>query len=247
MTGSRLGIITIGQSPRVDMVPEMLPWLGIDSSRVVERGALDGLSPDRIGALAPPERRAHSGTAATSESGAQPAVGDVLTTRMADGSSVVVEHDGVVELLGQAVRWLEDEAQVDASLIVCSSEFPPIPHRWPLLFAEPLFTSGVRGIVSRNEPLGVVCPLPEQVRMLGSKWRSAVREVSLEPATPYQEQAVERVAEAAATLASGGSTTVVLDCMGYTAPMKRAAARAAGVPVLLAREVVARLAGAVIG
>ncbi|WP_030105419.1 AroM family protein, partial [Actinoalloteichus caeruleus] len=55
MTGGlpRLGVVTIGQSPRVDLVPELLPRLG--RVEVVERGALDDLGRAEIAALAPGE------------------------------------------------------------------------------------------------------------------------------------------------------------------------------------------------
>ncbi|MBE5397345.1 AroM family protein [Brevibacillus borstelensis] len=47
----KLGAITIGQSPRVDVTPEMLPFL--TEFQVVEKGALDGLGPEELAALAP--------------------------------------------------------------------------------------------------------------------------------------------------------------------------------------------------
>ncbi len=46
-----VGLITIGQAPRVDMVPEMTEWLG--PVRTIERGALDGMTPDGIAAFYP--------------------------------------------------------------------------------------------------------------------------------------------------------------------------------------------------
>ena len=39
----RIGIVTIGQSPRTDVVPEIQAHLG-DHVEVLEHGALDGLS-----------------------------------------------------------------------------------------------------------------------------------------------------------------------------------------------------------
>ena len=41
----RIGAITIGQSPRVDVVPEMQQILGPDVE-IVQAGVLDGLSPE---------------------------------------------------------------------------------------------------------------------------------------------------------------------------------------------------------
>ena len=64
-----IGLVTIGQSPRVDVVPEMTAVMG-PGVDVREAGALDGLSRAEIAALAP--------------------TGDdeILVTRLAAGSSV---------------------------------------------------------------------------------------------------------------------------------------------------------------
>jgi len=48
----KIGAVTIGQSPRVDIVPEFRAAAGLELE-IVERGALDGLSPDEIRTLAP--------------------------------------------------------------------------------------------------------------------------------------------------------------------------------------------------
>lgn len=211
----RLGVVTIGQSPRADMVPEMAGWL--PPVEIVERGALDGLTRDAI-------------PVATGD--------DVLTTRMADGSSVVIDHAYVNGRVQDAITWLE-RSGVDATLLVCTGEFPPMRHARPLLLAERLLVSGVRGIA--EDGLGIVCPLPEQAGMSLEKWG----DVKVAAATPYAADALDTVAAAARELAGRGARWIVLDCMGYTDAMRRAARDAAGVPVLLARSVVARLAGEV--
>lgn len=48
----KLGVVTIGQAPRVDLIPEIKPILGEDV-KVVERGALDGLSLKEVEAFYP--------------------------------------------------------------------------------------------------------------------------------------------------------------------------------------------------
>ena len=45
-----VGMVTIGQAPRVDVVPEMAKLMG--SAEIIERGALDGLTPREIEVLA---------------------------------------------------------------------------------------------------------------------------------------------------------------------------------------------------
>ncbi|BCJ34298.1 hypothetical protein Athai_18010 [Actinocatenispora thailandica] len=220
---STLGLVTIGQSPRVDMVPEMLPALGLPASAVTERGALDGMSGAQIAALGPAAGAEH-----------------VLTTRLADGTSVLLDHDAAVGAVQDAVT--EVGRAVHATLVVCTGTFPPLAHDGPLLFAEPLLLGGVAALCA-GEPVGIVCPLPEQEAMSRRKWEPVVGAVTVAAATPYADGAVAAVAAAAARLAAGGATRIVLDCMGYTAAMRSAATEAAGVPVLLARSVVARLAG----
>ncbi|WP_020573155.1 AroM family protein [Actinopolymorpha alba] len=234
MTNGTLGVVTIGQSPRIDMVPEMLPWLRSAVAgtevEIVERGALDGLSPDEIAALAP------SGTA-----------NHVLTTRLADGSAVVLDHDPMMARVQVAIRWLEDPAQagVDATLVVCTGEFPALDHQRPLLLAERLFVAGVRGLCGAEPDgvLGVICPLPEQEGMSLGKWSGVAGRVEVVAASPYVEGARDAVAAAARQLASRGVRWILLDCMGYTEEMRAAARAVSDVPVLLARSVVARLAG----
>lgn len=226
----RLGIVTIGQSPRTDLVPEMMRHLpGVEP---VERGALDGMSPERIAALAP------------KSSGAR-----VLTSRLADGRAVVLDHGAVPGLVQDAVHHLEDTG-VDATLVVCTGSFPPLEHARPLLTADALFVGGVSSVLGkRGGTLGVLSPLDEQCGAAADKWARVAERVVSQAATPYSSDpavAVASVARAAAKLAAAGAEAVVLDCMGYTEEMRAASREAAGVPVLLARSVVARLTAEVV-
>ena len=51
-SGSTIGLVTIGQSPRSDVVPDMAAILG-PAVEIREAGALDGLARSEIDALAP--------------------------------------------------------------------------------------------------------------------------------------------------------------------------------------------------
>ena len=52
----KLGLITIGQSPRIDVVPEIRQIIG-HGIEVMEGGALDGLTLDEVRKLYPRTRR----------------------------------------------------------------------------------------------------------------------------------------------------------------------------------------------
>ncbi len=220
----RLAMVTIGQSPRSDMVPEMLPYL--PETDIVEYGALDDLSAAGIADLAP-----------TPDSG-------VLVSRLRDGSSARLARDRMEPLVRQAILRAEEAAE--ATLLVCTGEFEDFPHRRPLLTAERLLVNGVAGL-AHGLRLGVVCPEPDQAAMSEEKWRAlAGAGLLVEAASPYRQAAEWAVAAAARRLSERGAEIVVLDCMGYTESMRSAAVVAAGVPVVLARALVARMAAEVV-
>ena len=130
----RLGAVTIGQSPRTDIIPELRTVLGAEIE-IVEAGALDGLAPEEIRALAP-------------------VGGDtVLVTRLRDGSGVRVGHQHVVPRLVRRVE--EIAAQVDAVLLLCTGSFHPFRTEIPVLYPERLLFGLVRAVAQPRDEHGV--------------------------------------------------------------------------------------------
>ncbi|WP_405806097.1 AroM family protein [Streptomyces sp. NBC_01187] len=226
----RLGLVTIGQAPRADLAGDIEPLLG--GAEPHEHGALD----DDV---------FEGEEAARTRSVLAPAEGEPpLISRLRDGTSVVLGHDALAPRMATAVARCEADGAA-ATLLLCTGNFPPVPARRPLLYAEPLVQQGVRAIVG-NDPVGVVCPLPAQRADVARRWSQLLPgQVTAEPADPYAPDAHTRTGEAARRLAEGGCRWLVLDCIGYTESMRRAAAAAAGRPVLLARALAVRLAAEV--
>lgn len=84
----KLGLITIGQSPRTDVTPDLDPIFGPDI-QLCQAGALDGLTAQEIAAFAPEE-------------------GDyVLISRLRDGSSAVFAEKHILPRLQQCIYDLE--------------------------------------------------------------------------------------------------------------------------------------------
>jgi len=221
-----LGVVTIGQSPRPDLAGELAEYLPAGTS-VLERGALDDLTSSAIAALAP----------GTDE--------DTLTSRLRNGESVVLDRQRLVPRLEEAISVLEQEG-TDVNLLVCTGTFPPLRHRRPLLDAEHLLVSGVSAVAHSAGPLGVVVPLPAQQDVLSMRWQKALgASVLVGNADPYAD-AADAVPAAVGRLASQGARMALLDCMGYAEASRRAAAARAGIPVLLARSLVGRLAGEIL-
>ncbi len=213
-----LGAVTIGQSPRTDIVSELQPLLG-EGVHVVEAGALDGLTREQVAALAP-------------------APGEpVLVTRLRDGSSVRVAHRHVLPRVVQQVEALAQQAH--AVLLLCTGSFPPVRVSCPVLYADRLVLNFVRAVAPRRH-LGVLTPDEDQVAEQRARWSRVAGRVTVCSASPYGD--TDRVAEAAGALASRKVDLIVLDSLGYNLATKRLVRERTGVPVILPRTVLARAA-----
>lgn len=214
---TKLGVVTIGQSPRVDMVPEMeRHWPGIT---VLERGALDGWDAGAIAAT--PVREGD----------------ELLTSWLSDETSVVFGRDLVLPLIQQRIDELERDG-VDATLLLCTGTFPSFTSQHRLFTASPLFIGGVRALAT--DVIGVLCPLAKQEADSANKFApSPVIAASADPYSATEDD----YRNVATGLADRGATTLVLDCMGYTEQHRSWVQSATGLPVVLARSIVSRLVG----
>ncbi|MCL5108832.1 MAG: AroM family protein [Chloroflexi bacterium] len=213
----RIGAITIGQSPRDDVVPEMLEVLG-GEVEFVQAGALDELAREQIAGLAP-----------------RP--GDyVLVTRLHDGSSVqVAEHHILPRMQAQIDRVVA--AGAEAVALLCTGEFPPLDCPRLLIKPQVVLYHFVAGI-AEGKRLGVVIPAREQMEETGRRWGTLGGALRVEAGSPYAD--ISQLEAAVASLKSWEADLIVLDCIGFTRAMKARAAELAGVPVVLPRTVLAR-------
>ena len=219
MTGM-LGLVTIGQAPRVDLIPDVADALaGIE---FVEHGALDLLSEIDLAGIAP-------------EPGEVP-----LVSRLRSGGSASMGHRAVVPLVNDAIeRCVRDGA--GAVLLLCTGHFEGIESRVPLYFAESLSHGGAVSIVG-DDPIGIITPLESQLAEARSRWLSLLgRPVLGSAGDPYGDSEAEIIA-AGRQLANDGAGWIVMDCIGYTEHMRTLVATATGVPVLLVRSIAVRLA-----
>ncbi len=213
-----LGAVTIGQSPRSDVVSEIRPLLG-EGVRIVEAGALDGLSPDEVAELAPAPGEA------------------VLVTRLRDGSSVRVAHRHILPRLARQVEALARE--VDVVLLLCTGSFPPFRVGCPVLYPDRLLQNFVRAVVPDGH-LGVVTPDEAQIAEQRVRWSETAGRVTVRSASPYGDPG--HLLATARDLASQRVDLVVLDSLGYNLTTKRMVRGVVGVPVVLPRTVLARAA-----
>jgi protein AroM len=221
---TRIGMVTVGQAPRVDVVPEMREILGPDVE-VIERGALDGVSREAMIALAP-----------------GPA-DDILVTRLADGSSVFVGKAQITPRVKAKIADLETTEDVALTVLLCTGAFKGIAGTRPLVEPEKVLLGMVRA-VSFPGRLGVLTPSARHVSQTEARWRAHGFDPIVVPMSPYEHGADAGTGEAFRT---GGAGLVILDCIGFRRDARRALQEAAGVPVLVANLLVARVVAELLG
>jgi protein AroM len=211
----RLGIVTIGQSPRPDVVPEIAAALrGVD---VVEAGALDGAGEDEIAALAPQD--------------GEPA----LATRLADGRAIAVAKPRLLPRLEAAIQGLAPGC--GGVMVLCSGHFPPLAPGVRLYYPDGILHGAVRGLMAPGEVLGVVSPLASQAEVAGEAWADVSDRVAGDWASPYGAE--RALVEALGRLDGAGAGLMVLDCMGFGRRHLALARRTARAPVVAAPALVA--------
>ncbi|UCH26928.1 MAG: AroM family protein [Trueperaceae bacterium] len=222
----RVGAVTVGQSPRSDITPEIAPLLpGVE---ILEGGALDGLGPEELEAL----RR-------------QPR-GEVLATRLRSGQEIVVGKDDVLPGVADQIARLE-RSGAEAILLLCTGSFPVMASTVPVLYPEAVLAQVVRAVFAGGR-LGVLTPHPAQCAFQVKRWGEVVPgAVKAVAASPYPADAAAGLAEAAEELSAWGADLVAMDCLGYTTGMRDALRRRLERPVLLARTALARVTAELLG
>lgn len=215
MKNNRVGFLTIGQSPRDDVIREIKPLLN-PGVEVVQFGLLDDLNPEEINALKPaPEET-------------------LLISRLRNGKQVQLSEKKIGALLLGAIDLMKTQMNVNVVGILCTHEFPmmkyPIPVIFPCAFLQFLIKH-----VLEVESLGVVVPSENQIEMAREKWGESI--TTVEAKSPYAEgKPWKKIAE---SFARKKVSIIVLDCIGYTIMDRKVIQRANPIPALLPRTLLA--------
>lgn len=215
-TVRRVGLVTIGQSPRVDVVPEIRDVLGNADIEIIECGALDKLGKDEIAGLAPRESEY------------------VLVTRLRDGSEVKVARERILPLVQECIDMLE--RSVDVIGLLCTGEFPELRSRKLLIEPSDLLINVAKSL--KPDKLGVIVPNPAQIDLTVRKWRSVAQDIKVLSISPYTGTLSE-LKRAAEELRD--RDLIVLDCIGFNREAKKVVATTSGKPVLVPRTLLGRV------
>ncbi len=212
----RAAFVTIGQSPRNDILSEMKPWWtsAASSVQIEQVGVLDGVEPRDLESL----------TASEGE--------ECLISRLRDGTEVVLRAKWVKQRVQEIVSRLDAEA-FDFLVLLCTGHFPELASKRLLLEAQSVVDHAVAALARGASRVGVLLPHEEQTHTFRSDLKGDHHIVAAH-ASPYSGN---RFAQAAREIED--CDVIVMHCMGYSESMRHEIEERTNKPVLLARRMVA--------
>ena len=212
-TAQRVAFVTLGQTPRLDVLPELCELVGAPME-TLEFGILDDVPTAEI------ER-------------AQPDPGDpALLTRLRDGSDAVLSLDWTSDRLREIYGEI---AARDVDLVVLMSTMlgaAPAPAR-ATIFCDRVATRAVETFAHAGQTVGIVLSLDSQGDHIvaGHSWSSMAR---VAVARPGDEAALQAAVEEFDTC-----DLVLLHSVTYSERERALVQEWSGKPVVLARRLVA--------
>jgi protein AroM len=216
----KVGLITIGQSPRPDVTADMAPLLGGDVV-LLERGALDGLSRTEVRELSPGK-------------GMMP-----LCTRLRDGSEVIIAEEKIVPRVAALVADLNANG-ASLILLLCVGAFPEFESSCLVVYPQRIVTRWVEGLIGKKHRLGLVVPILEQREWARGVFDHITRHITITDASPYGDRGP--LSRASLALKEADCDLIVMYCMGFNRELVREFREVTGKPVLVPSSLVARTA-----
>ena len=221
-----VGMMTIGQTPRIDVVPAMERILGPEV-RTIQAGALDGLSGAEIAALAPVD-------------GEQP-----IITRLQDGSSTLLSHRAI---LPRMQRCVDDLTAEGAELVVmlCGADWSAVRSDKLIVNPGKLFPNIVTALAAGRR-LGIIKPNGGQVEGETRRYASLGIDARVTSASPYLGDArIDAARAAGEQLRAQDVELVWMTCVGMDERMRETVQQVVRRPVILAQALLGRVVGEIV-
>lgn len=212
---NRIAALTIGQTPRTDLTPEIRNYLGSEFE-IIEAGALDDYNYQEIS-----ERFSPKGEDA------------ILVTRLRDGSEVIIGEDCISDLLNKKIKELEKK-NLELILLLCTGKFTNLESSSILIEPQKLLYSLLLKLALKN--FAVIIPNEMQKKQIKRFWNNLKMDPIIKSASPYKEN--NDLISAAEEIKNEDIDLIYLDCMGYSKKMKKIVGEISNKKVILPREMI---------
>jgi protein AroM len=213
----RIGMLTIGQSPRTDILPTLTEIIGEDVE-IVEAGALDDKTLDDVKRIPlNPEDF-------------------ILVSRMRDGTEIRITKKYVLPLMQARLDELEAKG-VRLTVVMCTGKFPQFKSRGLVVTPSEILRGVIEGSLKTGK-LGVVYPAPEQKIYAEKEFGRPGVTVYADSVSPYEPRDVDGLIN---RLRDESPDLIFLNCFGFPTELKNRVARETSRPVIQSNTLVARV------
>lgn len=219
MNKIKIGTLTIGQSPRSDIIPEIIPLLG-DEFEIIEAGALDGLDTDYIEMNISPQNNEIEQI--------------IQVSRMTDGTEVEILQSKVVPLLEKQIAYLEN-CGVEFIVLLCNDPFIDLKSNVKIIYPEPIIHY-LAFEISKTKKIGVIMPNETQLERAKNLLLRYNLDATVVSISPYRK--VDCIKKSLEPIMSEDIDVVVLECLGYGNEFKNIVKKLTGKKVILVREMI---------
>lgn len=220
-TRTKIGMISIGQSPRPDILSIFTDTWG-NHIDLIEIGALDGLEHADVEQMSPQEND------------------DVLVVKMADGQQHIVGRRHLIPRIESCAETLIKH-HVTALVLLCTGDFRPFRYAVPFIIPQKIVDNTISALVGSGQVVGVMIPAEEQQKQMRRNLMSHGIVPVFASASPHLGE--DGIMEAAQQLKRYAADFIVMHCFGYTQNMRDLVKDVTGKPVLLSNLLVAKVAG----
>ena len=208
----RVVFVSVGQSPRSDVLPEIIEPLGFEID-AIEIGVLDNSSAEEICDLAP--RPGEMG----------------IISKLRSGAPVVLSKPRISEMTARLLANLPPDS-FDLLVILTTGLFREFESNGPMVNAQRAMEAGLIALAADGQAIGLIQPLESQVSELSIPALQPYRVI----ATYAKEGDRSSIANAVMDLAE--SEIIVLNSIGFSEADRQIVAKSSGKPVVLARRMI---------
>lgn len=213
----KIGMLTIGQSPRDDLIPGISKLLG-DGIEIIQAGALDDLTYEEITSI--PLRKEHY----------------ILVSRMRDGREIKITKKAVLSRMQEKIKEIEDLG-IRLIVIMCTGKFPSFESRGLVITPQEILKGVLEGSLKEGR-LGVVYPAEEQEFMAEQEFGREGVKVYADSVSPY---APEDVGGLINRLKEQNLDLIFLNCFGFPEELRAKIKEETGKPTILSNALIARV------
>ncbi|MCW4050951.1 MAG: AroM family protein [Candidatus Bathyarchaeota archaeon] len=213
----KIGMLTIGQSPRDDLIPGLMEILG-DGYEIVEAGALDDHIMEDIEKIElNPEHY-------------------ILVSRMRDGTEIKITKKYILPLMQKRLDEIESQG-VRVTVVMCTGKFPQFKSKGLVVTPSEILKGVIEGSLKEGK-LGVVYPAAEQMPYAENDFGRTGVEVYADTVSPYEPEDVEGLLE---RLKKENLDLIFLNCFGFPSMIKEKVITATGKPTIQSNTLIARV------